>query len=150
MRRARGRSGEITDSEDQDVRIAHILGKIKALSDLSVALPKQAPARGYLKLLRRRYKVDDSRDVRDNFNDLHDVFALAASIIGGIPEKDSRMQVILMYIQAFISMANFDDIETDKLKQVLRAVADIPNEDFREDASLNYIEKFVNALNETS
>ena len=145
-----GDSGEITDSEDQDVRIAHILGKIKVLSDLSVALPKQAPARGYLKLLRRRYKIDDGREVRDNFNDLHDVFALAASIIGGIPEKDSRMQVILMYIQAFISMANFDDIETDKLKQVLRAVADIPNEDFREDASLNYIEKFVNALNETS
>ena len=117
------------------------LGRVKALVDLSTPLYVGNRERNNLAPL--RYQTDENLEVRINLKGLYDLFACAASIIREIPEQGSRTRAILMCIQIFITMSDFDDIETDKLKEILRSVADIPNEDFREEASLEHIEDFV-------
>jgi hypothetical protein len=69
--------------------------------------------------------------------------ALAGAIIRDRPAGASRMQILVMAIQAFISMSGFDETEIGKLKEILRTVADIPDGDFREATSLARFDNLV-------
>lgn len=133
----------IATIQDWDARNIAVLGKIKALSDLTVPLAKFAEERGYLQFLRRRYKIDQRRGADFTPKDLSDLMALAGAIIRDRPAGASRMQILVMAIQAFISMSGFDETEIGKLKEILRTVADIPDGDFREATSLARFDNIV-------
>jgi hypothetical protein len=129
---------------DADLRNAAALGMIKAIASTSTPLTvdDQDPAR--LTLLRRPYapvKADAAKFVYRIYEHATGV----ANLVQCLPGADLQIPVVLMYIQALIAMHQFDDIETTKLKAILRLVADIPDEEFREEASLQRIQDFLEA-----
>lgn len=137
-------SDAIAEIESSDARVLALLAYIKALIIVSAPVPEHPESRGWLKLLRRRYVVVKRPDECFTPKDLYDLLALAARIIQTHSKDNGRIQIIVATIQAFISMSDFDDIKISQLKKILQAVATIPNEEFREGASLKRIEAIVN------
>jgi hypothetical protein len=136
----------ITAISDEDRRCAALLGYIRALIILTTSVPKQAEDRGLLKLLQRRYVAVQKDEEGLIVKDLFDLLALAGAMMKTHFAKDDRIHAIMTCIQVFICMSDFDDIETKQLKKILRAVAIIPDEEFRAAESLERVESIVDAL----
>ena len=135
----------IAEITDNDIRYAVVLGKIKAIVDIATPLSLDGQTRESLSSLRRPYKDIKGADADAVICNLYELAATAARTIGQIPETKVQMLAILVYIQGVIAMADFNHVETSKLKEILRSVADIPDEDFREAASLQHIENILDA-----
>ena len=137
--------GEIAAIEDIDIRNKRIIAAMRSLKSAFVPLPKYARLRPDLKLLNPRYRADQNVGARVFLRQLGDMFSLAGATARQIPDKRTRAQLMLMGIQAFISWSGFDRDEISKLKEILVAVAGLPDEEFTNDAVEERIESFVSA-----
>ncbi len=133
---------------DNDLRNACLLGKIKAAAGISAPLSIGGQPVGRLSSLRRPYKPRRTDVAEEIIRNLYEFAAGAARVISWMPEADVQLRTLVVYIQTLIAMSEFDGLQTSKLKEVLRAVASIPDEDFRNAASLTHIQNIVAAYRE--
>jgi hypothetical protein len=136
-------AADIADLSNDGERDAAALAAIKVFAGISRPLSVDAHTPPQLALLRQPFVAAAGDELERFASRLYEHSSSAIALICGLPHGDVQLRTLLIYIHGLLVMGEFKDIDTAKLKDILRLVSTVPDAEFREIESLDRIDEFL-------